>query len=126
MSIYVEQTALMAFLKVHDGIYHGKILELREAIRGWLGFIPHTFPHYTRHSLEHSDVIVSQISKLLFKDDDPEQPVVRLSAIEAYIVIAAAYLHDAGMVVSDQEKSEILDSEDWKKWTTGEGGGAKR
>ena len=43
-----------------------------------------------------------------------------------YVLIAAAYLHDAGMVASDREKEEILKSDSWKAWTSGTAGGAKR
>ena len=116
----------MAYLKNWNTIYFGKLLELRGAIKNWLSYIPQTFPHYTRHTVEHSDEIVAQLSKLLFKDDDPSQPVVRLSSSEVYILGAAAYLHDSGMVVPDNQKTKILASDAWKTWTTGEGGGAKR
>lgn len=127
MSVEPHKTALMAYLKSVDDGYYGKVLELRDAVKGWLAYIPETFPHYTRHTVEHSDEIVLQISKLLFKNDDPSQPIIRLSPVEAYIVIAAAYLHDAGMVSADKEKLEILTTnEEWKRWTTGDGGGAKR
>jgi molecular chaperone HtpG len=126
VTVSLQQAALTAYLKARDKLYFGKVLELREAVKNWLSYIPHTFPHYTRHTVEHSDNIVLQVSKLLFEDDDPEQPVVRLSAAEAYILIAASYLHDAGMVVPDREKIEILASDAWKNWTSGEGGGARR
>ncbi len=116
----------MAYLKARDALYFGKILELRQVVQDWLSYIPQTFPHYTRHTVLHSDNIVVQVSKLLFEDDDPKQPVVQLSAAEAYIFMAAAYLHDAGMVVPDREKAEILASDGWKGWTSGEGSGARR
>ncbi len=126
MSCEIEETAVMRFLEGKNGVYYGKVLELRESIRGWLAYIPQSFPQYTRHTIEHSEEIISQLSKLLFKDDDPAQPIVALSATEVYVVTAGAYLHDAGMVACDKEKGEILKSYDWAKWTTGSGGGAKR
>jgi hypothetical protein len=122
----ITKVPLMVYLKASHDIYHGKVLELREAIKGWLNYIPQTFPHYTRHTVEHSDEIVLQTSKLLFRDDDPAKPVVHLSATEAYIVAAAAYLHDAGMVSSDKEKADLLESKGWTEWVTGTGGGAER
>jgi molecular chaperone HtpG len=122
----VQKTSLMVYLKHENEAFHAKALELREEVSKWLTYVPQTFPHYTRHTIDHSDEIVSQVSKLLFYSDDPEQPVVKLSGAEAYILVASAYLHDAGMVVSDHEKAEILKSSDWANWTTGEGGGAKR
>ena len=125
MSIQPDQTALLAYLREKDPTYFGKVFELRDAVKGWLAYIPQTFWHYTRHTVEHSDEIISQMSKLLFKEDHPERPVIDLSAVEAYILIAAAYLHDAGMVTPEGEKATILASEAWKAWVT-QGGGKKR
>lgn len=122
----ITKTPLMVYLRANGDTYYGKVLELKESVSKWLSYIPHTFPHYTRHTVEHSDEIVRQMSKLLFRSDEPAQPAVRLSAAEAYIAIAGAYLHDAGMVASDSEKVEILKSEEWKEWVTGTGSGAER
>lgn len=108
MSVNLQDTAIMTYLKSKDSQYYGKVLELRESVSEWLDYIPQTFPHYTRHTIRHSEEIVLQLSKLLFKDERQRKPVIRLSAVEAYILIAAAYLHDAGMVASDREKIEIL------------------
>jgi molecular chaperone HtpG len=126
MSVAQDQTALMCYLKAAHDIYYGKVLELREVVQGWLAYIPATFPHYTRHTIQHSDEIVLQISKLLFRDDDPKKISVPLSALEAYILIVSAYLHDSGMVASDNEKKAILQSDAWKTWTSNEEGGARR
>ncbi len=127
MSIKIEETALLGFLARKSPVYAGKAQEIREAVEGWLSFIPHSFPHYTRHTISHSDEIVRQLSQLLFVDGDSTRPVLEhLSAIEAYILIAAAYFHDAGMVVPDQEKVEILKSDEWKTWISPGGGGANR
>ena len=126
MGISLKQLPLMAHLKSLDDMYYGKIFELRNEVQEWLSYIPGTFPHYTRHSIKHSDEIVIQVSKLLFKDDTSPS-CIRLSAAEIYILIAAAYLHDSGMVAADKEKLEILTSNtEWKNWTSGEGGGARR
>ena len=105
--------------------YYGKVDELYQAVRGWLSYIPQSFPHYTRHTIEHSIEIIGQLSSLLFTGKDPHNPVVELSATEAYILIASAYLHDAGMVASDREKKELLASDEWRKWTTLEGGATR-
>ncbi|MDT7041331.1 ATP-binding protein [Candidatus Nitronereus thalassa] len=125
MRLDPQNTPLFNYLYQKSSVYHGKALELREAIQDWLAYIPETFPHYTRHTVQHSDEIILQISKILFFDDDPNKGSIQLSAVEAYILIAAAYLHDAGMVTSNKEKENILQSEDWKIWTTS-GGGKKR
>jgi hypothetical protein len=126
MAVEIGNTALLTFLRLTNIGLYSKVLELRTAIEDWLSYIPHTFPHYTRHTVGHSDGIVLQVSRLLFSDNDPGRPVVNLSAMEAYVVAAAAYLHDAGMVTSDDEKANIIASDDWKEWTSGDSPGAKR
>ncbi|EKE09441.1 MAG: hypothetical protein ACD_16C00170G0003, partial [uncultured bacterium] len=73
------KSSLMNYLKKQNSVYFGKIQELRDVIEGWLSYIPQTFPHYTRHTIQHSDEIVLQLSNLLFKDDSPKNPIVALS-----------------------------------------------
>ena len=124
--IDVKSTALMQYLHRKSDLYYGKALELGSEIQGWLEYIPQTFPHYTRHTIGHSEAIISQISKFMFRDDEGNDPVLNLSSAEAYILVAAAYLHDAGMVAADSEKTKILEEEEWQNWTTGDGGAADR
>lgn len=126
MSLDYRTTTLMKFLQASHSDLYGKVLELRDVVQDWLSYVPQTFPHYTRHTVLHSDAIVLQISRLLFRNGDHTQPVIRLSGVEAYILAASAYLHDAGMVVSDRDKNELLGSEDWKIWTSDSAPGAKR
>lgn len=114
-------SALLIDLKEKNQKYYGKLLELRDIMSDWLSYIPNSFPHYTRHTLRHSEEIISQLSSLLFSDTG--QAVANLSAMEIYILAASAYLHDAGMVVSDREKAQIINSEDWQDWV-GDGGSA--
>jgi|RhiMetdeSRZDD1v2_1073273.scaffolds.fasta_scaffold09464_12 hypothetical protein len=125
MTIDVMSTALMTYLEGKNLMYFVKVKELRDELTGWLSYVPNTFPHYTRHTIEHSEQIVLQLSKLLFYEENPTQPTVPLASIEAYILIASAFLHDAGMVASDKEKLEIMNSDAWQDWTQN-GGGARR
>jgi hypothetical protein len=120
----IEHTELMRYLHKLDSQYYGKVLELRETIRGWLEYVPNTFPHYTSHTIGHSEQIVLQLSQVLFHEHS--EPTVNLSATETYILIAAAHLHDAGMVVSESEKQAILQEGEWINWTTGDGAAAER
>jgi molecular chaperone HtpG len=122
----LERMALMRQLHGFDEpVLYGKLISLRAQIGEWLGYIPATFPHYTRHTIGHSDEIVRQISSFLFEDQDWRRPVLSLSAAEIYAVVAAAYLHDAGMVASEREKSQILASSGWTEWVNS-GSGARR
>jgi molecular chaperone HtpG len=109
-------TALYRFLSARSTSYAGRARDLRSSISGWLEYIPATFPHFTRHTVAHSEAVIKQLSQLLFYDDDAERAVIELSAVEAYILITAALLHDAGMVCSQAEKAAILDSGDWAQW----------
>src|SRR5437879_6962784 len=126
MSMDFRDTALMIFLRGKQPELYGNVVELRDVVQNLLAYIPQTFPHYTRHTVLHSDAIVLQVSKLLFRDNEATESVVKLSAIEAYILTASAYLHDAGMVVSDREKQQILESDPWRAWTGKDGVGASR
>ena len=122
----LQRTALMRHLQYLDEpVLYGKLVSLRDQISEWLGYIPATFPHYTRHAVGHSDEVVRQISFLLFEDQDWRRPTLELSASEIYGMVSAAYLHDAGMVASERDKAEILISSAWKEWITS-GGGARR
>ena len=121
----VEQTALARLLKQRDDLYYGKALELKEAVAKWLSYIPATFPHYTQHTVEHSEAIIEQLSLILFEDTVSLKMRTSLSDVEIYVLIASAYLHDAGMVASDKEKALILSSEKWRQWISS-GGGAGR
>lgn len=112
----LPEIPILQYLREKNDTYFGKTLELREAIVGWLEYIPHTFPHYTNHTVRHSDEILRQVSSLLFINDDATRPVVGLSGVEAYVIASAAYLHDAGMVVADREKLQLLSSDEWKTW----------
>ncbi|MBM2847024.1 MAG: hypothetical protein HW407_2336 [Bacteroidetes bacterium] len=122
-----SESALMTFLSERHPRYYGKVFELRDVVDGWLSYIPQTFPHYTAHTIDHSEEIISQISHLLFRDGNSTTPVLdQLSATEAYILIVAAYLHDIGMVVSDRDKIRILGSAEWVRWVGNGGSGEKR
>lgn len=126
MSFSLDRAALSLYLKRRDDAYFGKLVVLREQISRWLAYTPATFPHYTSHTVDHSDEIVTQLSFLLFDGADPGKPRLDLSSAEAYILLASAYLHDAGMVASDVEKLSILKSPAWQAWVSGDSGGAKR
>lgn len=122
----LPNSPLLEYLKSKNTLYYAKLEELRSEVEGWLSYTISTFPHYTRHTVQHSDAILSQLSFLLFHDGRADQPVLEnLSAIECYMLGCAAHLHDAGMVASEAEKTRILETSEWIEWTT-EGSGANR
>lgn len=113
----MAQAALRLFLEKREkGIYAAKLIELRESIEDWLSYTTQTFPHYTRHTVGHSEEIILQLSNILFEANKSGKPTFDLGCVEAYILCAAAYLHDAGMVCADEEKREIISSDAWGAW----------
>lgn len=113
-----DDPALLVWLKREKPEYHAKARELRSEVERWLNYVPQTFPHFTSHTIDHSDEIVRQLSQFLFLGSQKRpRPVLKdFSATEAYVLIASAYLHDAGMVVSQADKERLVQSEEWRAW----------
>jgi len=87
---------------------------MRSRVETYLRGVHLTFAHYTSHAVDHSDEIVRQLSMLLYEDSQDQYSItVDLNAVEAYLLLLSAYLHDAGMVVSDSEKLQVLQSDEW-------------
>lgn len=110
-----DPTALYRFVLAANPTLAGKYAEVRRAVAGWLEYIPQSFPHYTRHTLDHSDQIAHQLSNLLFRPGAAE-PTLKLSAAEAYVLLVCSLLHDTGMVASDADKAQLLESSEWHDW----------
>lgn len=66
-----------------------------------LNAIPTTFVHYSLHDSSHSNQIVTQIERIL-----GEERVSKLSATDSWLILESAYLHDIGMVITDEDKLE--------------------
>jgi hypothetical protein len=118
-------TNLFKWLNKTNAALALRVEMIREEQAKWLPYVCNAFPHYPSHAIDHSDRIVAQLSRLLFREgagkgSEPE-PVTRFSAAEVYCLLCSAYLHDMGMVVSPGEQAEILASEAWKSFVA-EGG----
>ncbi len=121
-----DETKLFKWLKIKNTKYSGALVALRETASEWLAYSRTLFPHYTSHTVDHSDQMVIQLSMMLFPDKPKSKPVLDLNATEVFVLLSAIYLHDSGMVVSPKEAAGILTSDEWKTWVTGTGGGAKK
>lgn len=62
------------------------------------------FPHYSEHSHEHSEHIISAIEKLLGRNR-----IEVLSPADTWMLLVCAYMHDLGMLVQGKELAS-----DWK------------
>ena len=56
------------------------------------------FPHYSRHDASHSNTILVQVARML----GPAR-IEALSATDLWLLLEAAYQHDIGMVVTDEQ-----------------------
>lgn len=63
------------------------------------------FPHYSRHDESHSRQILVHIERLLGPDN-----IAKLSPTDTWLLLEAAYLHDIGMIVSDDQLKEDYDA----------------
>lgn len=71
------------------------------------------FPEYTDHSALHSMTVIDSCNRLIGTDN-----IKRLNADEIYILLMAAYLHDAGMGISDNDYEQFKDLLDEKGYFT--------
>lgn len=67
--------------------------------------VSNLFPHYSLHDESHSITIINNIVRVLGKDN-----FNRLSAIDLWLILEAAYWHDLGMVVSGEELVKAIQS----------------
>jgi len=63
------------------------------------------FPHYSRHDESHSRQILVHIERLLGPDN-----IAKLSPTDTWLLLEAAYLHDIGMIISDDQLKEDYDA----------------
>ncbi|MCP3167635.1 HD domain-containing protein [Myxococcus qinghaiensis] len=118
-----KNLALVKFL-AKDENYSSRLFLLRSEIDKWLQSTSALFPHYPDHTRAHSDQIILQLSKLLFKNNKPT--LKKLSKAEAYTLICAALLHDSGMTVTNAQIESILISPDWNDFIQSGGKGAEQ
>lgn len=113
----IKGSLLFKFVQQKSAPYYEELVKLRTHTERWISNINTTFSHYPSHGIDHSDEIIRNMSKILFKKADINQPVAKeFNEIEASILIAAAYTHDIGMVVSDEEKLKITKTDAWAQF----------
>lgn len=68
-----------------------------------LDVISHVFPHYSLHNASHSEAILNNISIILGKE-----VIEKLSVVDLWLLLNAAYYHDCGMVVDSEDKKDLF------------------
>ncbi len=72
-----------------------------------LGVISQVFPHYSLHDCTHSETIINNIGRIVGL-----KALEKMSSIDLWLILCAAFYHDVGMVVLSNEKiSSFQDNE---------------
>jgi hypothetical protein len=61
--------------------------------------VANLFPHYSLHDESHSITIINNIIRVM-----GIETFDKLSAIDIWLILEAAYIHDIGMVVSGEKQ----------------------
>ncbi|QPI43107.1 MULTISPECIES: ATP-binding protein [Pectobacterium] len=69
-----------------------------------LNTISRDFPHYSLHDASHSSTIITQIEKVISSN------IENLSATDCWLLLESCYWHDAGMIITSEEKKGLLAS----------------
>lgn len=80
----------------------------KKVIPAALQAISNLFPHYSLHDESHSITIINNIVRVLGKDN-----MVKLSAIDIWLILEAAYTHDIGMAVSGDRLIKTINSQEF-------------
>ncbi len=90
----------------HCSILHSKWSQDKLFLNNMLSNVSNIFPHYSDHSTNHSDMILSNIVRVIGKDR-----IVSFGATDLWLLLSAAYYHDIGMVLFQQRLQEIFSKE---------------
>lgn len=82
--------------------------QLSRWLANLLNYVIGSFPTYSKHDETHCRAVLHNIECLLGEDE-----IRRLSPTDCFGILVAVYLHDIGMCVSEDDKAEIISSDDF-------------
>lgn len=85
-------------------IYYRQWMLAKQYLPQLLNTISHVFPHYSLHDASHSETILNNVVRIVGK-----QTIDKLSIVDLWLLLAAAYYHDCGMVLFAEDKERILE-----------------
>ena len=85
-------------------IYYRQWMLAKQYLPQLLNTISHVFPHYSLHDASHSETILNNIVRIVGKPT-----IDKLSIVDLWLLLAAAYYHDCGMVLFAKDKERILE-----------------
>src|SRR5260370_40588545 len=91
------------FAHIIDGVIEARLIELRERVTPILA--NNLLPHFTDHSVAHSDSLVKIVDQLI---QPLQQSAHRLTQDELQILYSACYLHDIGMQYENADKTQVI------------------
>lgn len=84
---------------------------IKEDMKMYLPAIFSYYPHYSAHDSSHSQSLISAIELIL-----GETRIRELSPADIWLILAAAQLHDIGMILPNEEIIELVNKPDFKKY----------
>lgn len=81
----------------------------RRLITNALAGVALTFPHFSRHDASHSSAILLQLARIM-----GAERIRALSATDLWLLLEAAYHHDLGMVLTDEEARRLWSSPEFE------------
>lgn len=84
---------------------------IKEDMKMYLPAIFSYYPHYSAHDASHSQSLISAIELIL-----GETRILELSPADLWLILAAAQLHDIGMILPNEEIIELINKPDFKKY----------
>lgn len=85
-------------------VYYRQWMLAKQYLPQLLNTISHVFPHYSLHDASHSETILNNIVRIVGK-----QTIDKLSIVDLWLLLAAAYYHDCGMVLFAEDKERMLE-----------------
>lgn len=103
---YIEELLFEKTKDLSDGqVYADQWKFAKSYLPHVLDTISHTFPHYSLHNSTHSEAIINNIIRILGTDS-----INKLSVVDLWLILAAAYYHDFGMIVTGKDKEKLFEN----------------
>lgn len=101
---YIEKILFEKTKEFQEGqIYSDQWKFAKSYLPKVLDTISHIFPHYSLHNSTHSEAIINNIVRILGKES-----IEKLSVVDLWLLLAASYYHDCGMVVTGKDKINLF------------------
>lgn len=92
------EISLIKLIENRDKALYGRLLVIRKQAEALLVYTQGKFPYYTPHGFLHSSNVEENLNWLI-----PDNVKEKLNNFEIFFLLVAAWLHDWGMIGSEQE-----------------------